>query len=177
MIAQDSFKLPPVVHSVRASHAGPGMIEAQQPEFPAEITISNHGDKDWLQFTQAISRTRTEIVSVKLGWAYVLAGGLDFHAGELVTPAGGVAGGNSFPIPAQNVAPRADAKDFIAFVEEVTLVDGTVSNADHAKITAFYTMCCTGPNAGKVVLPPVIPRKQQNVAGGRPAPGRQGRQT
>ena len=166
-----AINLPPVVRSVRASHTGPGMIVAQQPSFPAEIVLSNHGDKDWLEFTQVTSRTRAEIVSARLGWAYALPAGLEFHQGEVITPPSGVAAGASFQVTEQGVAPRADAKDFVAFMEQVTLADGTVANADHAKITAFYTACCTGPNAGKVALPPTIPRAQQDVPGGAAGTG------
>ena len=164
--ARPTIVLPPVPHSVRAVHSGMPMIDVQQQNFPAEITIANHGDKDWLASTQVISRTQAEIVTAKLGWAYVLAGGLDFHVGELFTPAGGVATGQAFQAPPQNVAPRAEAKGFLEFVEQVTFADGTVTDTDHAKVTAFYTACCTGANAGKVVVTPEIPLAQQTIPGG-----------
>jgi uncharacterized protein (TIGR03435 family) len=164
--ARPTIDLPPPVHSVRANHSAMSMIEVSQPDFPAEITIANHGDKDWLEFTQVTSRTRSEIVSAKLGWAYVLPSGLEFHVGETVTPPGGVGAAGSFQMPPQSVAPRADAKGFLSFVEEVTFADGTVTGTDHAKVTAFYTACCTGANAGKVIVAPEAPRGQQNTTGG-----------
>jgi uncharacterized protein (TIGR03435 family) len=165
------FDLPPAVHSVRAAHTGPSLIMAQQPEFPAEIVLSNHDDKDWLEYTKVTSRTHSEIVTAQMGWAYVLPGGLEFHTGEVFTPAGGVATGASFDVPPQNVNPRRDAKDFIAFVEQTTFVDGTVSNADHAEIAALYTMCCTGANAGKVLMPPEPAIPDRRIPGGPSAGG------
>jgi uncharacterized protein (TIGR03435 family) len=169
--SQPTIVLPPPVHSVRANHSGPAMIDVSQPEFPAEITIMNRGDKDWLADTQVKSRTQAEIVSAKLGWAYVLASGLEFHAGDVYTPSGGVAAGGSFQVPAQSVAPRADAKGLLAFVEEVTFADGTVVDADHAKVTAFYKTWSTGANAGKVASTPAVAAAQQNIAGGTAGTG------
>jgi uncharacterized protein (TIGR03435 family) len=168
--AQDAARpvidLPPPVHSVRANHSAMAMIEVSQPEFPAQITVMNHGDKDWLESAQVKSRTQAEIVSAKLGWAYVLTGGPEFHAGEVFTPVGGVGGGGTFQVPAQSVAPRADAKGFLAFVEEVTFADGTVVDADHAKVTAFYATWSAGANASKVASAPTAAPVQQNIAGG-----------
>ena len=169
--SQPTIVLPPPVHSVRANHSGPAMINVSQPEFPAEIVIMNRGDKDWLADTQVKSRTQAEIVSAKLGWAYVLASGLEFHAGDVFTPVGGVGGGSSFQVPAQNVAPRADAKGFLAFVEEVTFADGTVVDADHLKVTAFYTTWSTGANASKVAAAPAAAAAQQTIAGGTAGTG------
>ena len=168
--SQPTIVLPPPAHSVRADHSGPAMIDVSQPEFPAEIVIMNRGDKDWLENTQVKSRTQAEIVSAKLGWAYVLASGLEFHAGDVYTPTGGVAAGSSFYVPEQSVAPRADAKGLLAFVEEVTFADGTVIDADHAKVTAFYKTWSTGANAGKVASSPVT-AAQQNIAGGTAGTG------
>lgn len=160
------LNLPPVVHSTRATHAGPSVIVAQQPSFPAEIVLSNQSEKDLLEYTQATSRTHAEIVTAKLGWAYVLPSGLDFHVGELFTPPSGVASGASFQVEDQGAAPRADAKDVVVFVEQTTFADGTVSNADHAEITAFYTQCCTGPNAGKIVMPKEVAIADRKIPGG-----------
>lgn len=165
-MSQPTIVLPPPVHSVRANHSATAMIEVSQPDFPAQITMMNHGDKDWLESVQLKSGTKTEIVSAKLGWAYVLAGRLEFHAGDVFTPVGGVAGGGTFLAPAQSVAPRADAKGFLAFVEEVTFADGTVVDTDHAKVTAFYTTWSVGANASKVAPAPAAVPAQQNISGG-----------
>ena len=178
LVAQDqpasrpTIELPPVVQSVHANRSGPGMIVAQQPSFPAEIVLSNHADKDWLDYTQVTSRTHAEIVSARLGWAYVLPGGLEFHAGDVFTPTGGVAAGASFTVESQGAAPRPDAKDFIAFVEQTTFANGTVSNASHAEIADFYSKCCTGPNAGKIVMPKELALKERlDIPGGPSANG------
>ena len=58
-----------------------------------------------------------------------------------------------------------DALYLVTFVEQVTLKNGRVLNADHAKISAFYKDCCTGPNAGNE---PQIPqaRVQPDMPGG-----------
>ncbi len=158
--ARPTIDLPPPPHSVRANHSAMPMIEVQQPDFPAQISLANHGDKDWLESAQVKNLKAAGIVSMKLGWAYVLASGLEFHAGEVFT-AVGVLGG-AFQVPAQSAAPRTDAKGFLSFVEEVTLADGTVVDADHAKVTAFYTTW----NASKAASTPAASPAQQNVAGG-----------
>jgi uncharacterized protein (TIGR03435 family) len=162
--ARPTIDLPPPPHSVRANHSAMPMIEVPQPDFPAQINLANHGDKDWLESAQVKNLKSAGIVSMKLGWAYVLTGGLEFHAGDVFTAVGGL--GGTFQVPAQSAAPRADAKGFLAFVEEVTLADGTVVDADHAKVTAFYTACCTGANAGKVATTAAAAPAQKNVAGG-----------
>jgi uncharacterized protein (TIGR03435 family) len=171
--ARPTIDLPPPPHSVRANHSATAMIEVSQPDFPAQITLANHGNTDWLESVHVKSQTQAKIVSAKMGWAYVLASGLEFHAGDVYTPVGGVAAvgsGGSFNVPPQNAAPRADAKGFLSFVEEVTFADGTVVDADHAKVTAFYTACCTGANAGKVATTPAAAAKQ-DIAGGALGPG------
>jgi uncharacterized protein (TIGR03435 family) len=163
--APPQFVLPPMIRSVRAAHRGTGMIDVQQDHFPAEITLSNHGDKDWAEMAQVTSRTLTEIKSVHVGWAYVLPAGLDFHQSELITPPSGIMPAASYQTMAMEIAPRADAKDLLIFVEQTTLKDGTVSNADHSKIAAFYTSCCSGANKGKIPPEPMS-RVQQDVPGG-----------
>ena len=162
--SQPTIVVPPPVHSVRANHSAMPMIEVQQPDFPAQITLANHGDKDWLESAQVKNMKPAGIVSVKLGWAYALAGGLEFHAGDVFTAVGGV--GGLFTVPHQSAAPRADAKGFLSFVEEVTLADGTVVDADHAKVTAFYTTWSAGANAGNVASTAAAAPAQKNVAGG-----------
>ena len=162
--ARPTIDIPPPPHSVRASHSAMPMIEASQPDFPAQIALAHHGDKDWLESAQVKSLKPAGIVSVKLGWAYVLASGLEFHAGDVFTVVGGVNG--MFQVPAQDAAPRADAKGFLSFVEEVTLPDGTVVDADHSKVTAFYTTWSAGANAGKVASTAAAAPAQKNVAGG-----------
>lgn len=162
--ARPVIELPPPVHSVRASHSALPMIEVRQPDFPAEIALANHGDKDWLESAQVKNLKSAGIVSMKLGWAYVLADGLEFHAGDVFTAVGGVNG--MFRVPAQSAAPRTDAKGFLSFVEEVTLADGTVVDADHAMVTAFYTTWSAGANAGNVASTAAAAPAQKNVAGG-----------
>jgi uncharacterized protein (TIGR03435 family) len=163
--ARPTIDLPPPPHSVRANRSATAMIEVQQPDFPAQIALANHGDKDWLESAQVKNLKSAGLVSVKLGWAYALADGLEFHAGDVFTAVGGVNG--MFRVPAQSAAPRADAKGFLSFVEEVTLADGTVVDADHAMVTAFYTTWSAGANAGKVApAPAAAAAAQKNVAGG-----------
>jgi hypothetical protein len=89
-----------------------------------------------------------EIVSVHVGWAYVLPAGLEFHQSEGITPTGGgILQGGWYETGDLQVAPRADALDLVTFVEQLTLQNGMMLNADHTKISAFYKDCCTGPNA------------------------------
>ncbi len=118
---------------------GPGIIDLPQPGYAAEITLAIHGTTDWLQSVQVISRSVQNIVSVRIGWAYVLSNGtLEFHQSEDQKVQGGAGTNNNFQLGSQNAAVRTDVKDFIAFVEQVTLKDGTVVNADHDKIAATY---------------------------------------
>jgi uncharacterized protein (TIGR03435 family) len=135
--------------SVRAAHRVAGVIEAEQPNFPAEIVRASSNDSDWLQMARMTSRTAMEIVSVRVGWAYVLPAGLDFHESEAMTPpGGGIPPGGAYETGDLQVQPRAEALDLVVFVEQATLKNGTVLNSDHARISAFYKDCCTGPNAG-----------------------------
>ena len=164
--SRPTIVLPLPAHSVRAAHRVAGMIEVEQPNFPAEITRTVHVDSDWLQLARVTSRTATEITSVHVGWAYALPTGLEFHQSEAITPTGGgISQGGWYETGDQQVAPRADALDLVTFVEQVTLKNGMVLNADHVKISAFYKNCCTGPNAGKE---PEDPQQkiQPNMPGG-----------
>ncbi len=164
--SQEVIAPPALVYSVRAAHPVTGMIEAEQPNFPAEIMRISQSDNDWLQMARVTSRTAMEIVSVKVGWAYALPAGLEFHHSDALTPpGGGILQGGAYETGGQQVAPRADALYLVTFVEQVTLKNGMVLNADHATIAAFYKSCCTGPNAGKVPQPPQG-RVQPNVPGG-----------
>jgi uncharacterized protein (TIGR03435 family) len=164
--AQPTIVLPPEVHSVRAAHWVAATIEAEQPNFPAEIMRTSQSDNDWLQMARVTSRTAMGITSVKVGWAYALSAGLEFHQSDALTPSGGgISQGGAYETQDQQVAPRADALYLVTFVEQVTLKNGMVLNADHAKISAFYKDCCTGPNAGKVPPEPQT-RVQPDMPGG-----------
>jgi uncharacterized protein (TIGR03435 family) len=164
--SEETITLPAPVHSVRAAHRVAATIEAEQPNFPAEIMRTSQSDNDWLQMARVTSRTAMEITSVKVGWAYALPRGLEFHQSDaLAPPGGGISQGGAYETGDQQVAPRADALYLVAFVEQVTLKNAMVLNADHAKIAAFYKDCCTGPNAGKVPQPP-SGRVQPNMPGG-----------
>jgi len=163
--ARPTIVLPPEVHSVRAAHRIAAMIDVEQPNFPAEINRGTHTDSDWLQMARISGRTATAITLVKVGWAYVLPTGLEFHQSDAITPPGGGILRGWYETGDLQVAPRADALDFLIFVEQATLKNGMVLNADHAKISAFYRDCCTGPNAGKVPAEPVS-RVQPNMPGG-----------
>src|SRR6185437_893541 len=160
---QGGFDLPPVPKSEHAGKNGMALIAVQQPGFAAEIVLSNQSDTDLLNYAQVTNRTKAEITSVQLGWAYLLPGGWDFHAGEIVAPKGGVRAGATFDVDSQNVAPRADAKAVVAFVEQVTYADGTVTNADHAQIKAFYDSCCGG---GGVAIATGVPKPKGAKATG-----------
>src|ERR1039458_889081 len=98
--------LPPPVHSVRAAHRVAAMIDVEQPNFPAEITRGNHPDSDWLQMARVTSRTATEITSLRVGWAYALPTGLEFHQSEAITPTGGLSQGGWYETEDLQVGPR-----------------------------------------------------------------------
>jgi uncharacterized protein (TIGR03435 family) len=155
------------VQSVRAAHRMAGVIETEQPNFPAEIARDTHSDKDWLQMARIASRTATEITSVRVGWAYALPAGLEFHQSDAITPPGGIPQGGAYETGDLGVAPRAGALDLVTFVEQVTLKNGMVLNADHAKISEYYKDCCTGTKAGDQPQPPQA-RVQPSMPGGTP---------
>jgi uncharacterized protein (TIGR03435 family) len=157
--------LPPEVHSVRAAHRVAGSIMTEQPNFPAEMTRAYHNDSNWLYLARVTNRTAMEITSLRVGWAYALPTGLEFHQSEAITPTGGLSQGGWYETEDLQVAPRADALYLVTFVEQVTLKNGRMLNADHTRISAFYKDCCTGPNAGNE---PQIPqaRVQPDIPGG-----------
>src|ERR1039458_29443 len=96
------------------AHAHPPQPrDVEQPNFPAEIMRSNHTDSDWLQMARIAGRTATEITSVKVGWAYVLPTGLEFHQSEAIAPTGGGILRGWYDTGDLQVAPRADALDFL----------------------------------------------------------------
>ncbi len=129
---------------------GPGIIDLPQAGFAAEITLAMHGTTDWLQNVQVISRSLQNIVSVRIGWAYVLPNGtLEFHQSEDEKVQGGAGTNNNFQLGSQGVAVRPEVKDFVSFVEQVTLKDGTVVNADHDKIAATYKDISEGKPVAK----------------------------
>jgi uncharacterized protein (TIGR03435 family) len=163
--ARPTIVLLPQVHSVRAAHWVAGSIMTIQPNFPAEMTRAYHNDSNWLYLARATSRTAMEITSLRIGWAYALPTGLEFHQTDAITPTGGLSQGGWYETQDLKVAPRADAVYLVNFVEQVTLKNGKVFNADHAQIAAFYKDCCTGPNAGNE---PQIPqaRVQPDMPGG-----------
>jgi uncharacterized protein (TIGR03435 family) len=142
------------------------MIQTQQDDFPAEIRTITQGETNWVEQVTLISRTHTEIVSARVGWAYAMPTGLEFHQSDVLKLQPGLlAGGTSFPLQGLDVPPRADARDLVVFVAQVTFPDNSVHNYDQAKVAAFFKDCCTGANAGRV--PPVPQgRVQKGMPGG-----------
>jgi uncharacterized protein (TIGR03435 family) len=169
------FHFPQATLSSRGKKAdGPGIIDLPQPGFGAEITLAMHGATDWLQSVQVISRSVQNIVSVRIGWAYVLpTGAFEFHQGDVETVQGGASTNNNFQLRGQNAAVRTDVRDFIAFVEQVTLKDGTVLNADHAKIVAMYGEISGGKAVArsKAEIDPNSTAAQQGGLGPHLTPG------
>jgi uncharacterized protein (TIGR03435 family) len=183
LVAQDAGAPPPppVMHfpqAVLSSRGkkgdGPGIIDLPQAGFAAEITLAIHGTTDWLQSVQVISRSLQNIVSVRIGWAYVLPNGtLEFHQGDDQKVQGSAATNTNFQLGSQNAAVRPDVKDFIAFVEQVTLKDGTVVNADHDKIAATYKDISEGKSVAlsKTVVDPNSTAAQRAGTGPQLTPG------
>jgi uncharacterized protein (TIGR03435 family) len=153
---------------------GPGIIDLPQAGFAAEITLAMHGTTDWLQNVQVISRSKQNIASVRIGWAYVLPNGtLEFHQSDDEKVQGGASTNNNFQLGSQGAAVRPDVKDFIAFVEQVTLKDGTVVNADHDQIAATYKDISEGKPVAqsKAAVDPNSTVAQQAGKGPQVTPG------
>ena len=162
------INLPPEAHSVRAAHPEVSVIASMQPNFPAEITHNSHTATDWGQMATVTGRTATPITSVVIGWAYALPAGLEFHKSDLIEQHdSGLARGGWYRADELPITPRSDAPYVVLFVEQATLKNGMVLNADHAKIAAYYKDCCTGPNAGKMPEEPQG-RPQPDMPGGPP---------
>src|SRR5664279_3346601 len=126
--AQDAsvphIEIPPPLQSVRAAHPVAGMIQAKQDGFPAEIRTITQGATKWIEQVTLISRTRTEIVSARVGWAYAMPAGLEFHQSDVLKVQPGLlGGGTSNPLQGLDVSARADAKDLVVFVAQVTFPD------------------------------------------------------
>jgi len=96
------------------------MIQAQQDGFPAEIRTITQGATNWIEQVTLISRTRTEIVSARIGWAYAMPARLEFHLSDVLKVQPGLlAGGTSNPIQGPDVPPRADARDLWGVIKLV----------------------------------------------------------
>jgi hypothetical protein len=169
LYAQDpsvpQITLPEPPHSVRSAKPVPGVIPIRQDGFPAEATRISQSASNWVDGVQVFSRTHAVIVALRLGWAYAMPEGLEFHQSAVLTPEFRLLPGSFYQSSAQDVPAREKARDLLVFVEQATFADGTVYSASHAKVAAFYKDCCTGANAGRV---PPIPggRAQENVPGG-----------
>ncbi|HEY4378909.1 MAG TPA: TIGR03435 family protein [Acidobacteriaceae bacterium] len=157
--------IPSPVQSVRAPHPIPGMIPTRQDGFPAEVAPMTQGSSNWLEMVQIYSRTHAEITSMRVGWAYALPSGLEFHQSDPIKPPFGLEPSGAYPVKNLDAPARADARDLVVFMEQVTFADKSAHNYDHAKVEAFYKNCCTGANAGRV---PPIPqgRQQPEMPGG-----------
>ena len=55
----------------------------------------------------------------------------EYHSGELVTLEHNLQPEGAIDVPDQHVTPRADAKEFLFFVEEETQGDGTLWKTTH----------------------------------------------
>jgi uncharacterized protein (TIGR03435 family) len=169
------FHFPQATLSSRGKKSdGPEIIDLPQPGFAAEITLAIHGTTDWLESVHVVSRSLQNIVSVRMGWAYVLpSGALEFHQGEDQTVQGSAGTNNNFQLGSQGAQVRPDVRDFIAFVEQVTLKDGTVVNADHDKIAATYKDISEGKTVAtaKAAVDPNSTAAQQRGLGPQVTPG------
>lgn len=153
---QPQYERPEVKFNSRSNQDGPGMIDLPQPTFAAQIKVAVHGKDGWLQGAQVQNRTKEVMASVKMGWAYVLPAGLEFHEGEVFMVAGGASTMGYFEVPDQGAPARPGVTDFIAFVEQATTTDGTVYNADHDAIATAYKDLVSGkstaaPNPGSLM--------------------------
>ena len=84
------------------------------------------------------SKTDKTIYFFRLGWAYVLPTGLEFHASEPIVPYNGLPPHGTYGLE-QRVPERMDATGVMMFMEEVVMLDdGSRYEADHQKIEAEY---------------------------------------
>ena len=123
---------------------GPAMIRIPQPEAPAVISSAGMTTNDWLDGGRIDSKSNQTIVYYRMGWAYVFPSGLEYHKGETIVPYNGLLPHGTINLPAQHANARMESKNFVFFIEEIALADGTIWQADHKKIETYYsTVCCS----------------------------------
>jgi uncharacterized protein (TIGR03435 family) len=131
----------------RVNAQGLGIIPVPQPDLPTEIVAAEQTQGDWLVSARLHNRSRWGFHTYRMSWAYVLPTGLEYHRGELVTLEHNLQPEGAIDVPDQHVTPRADAKEFLFFVEEETQGDGTLWKTTHERIEAQYHLCCSKRSA------------------------------
>jgi uncharacterized protein (TIGR03435 family) len=114
-----------------------GFIVLRQPDAPLQAGGTGRDSKgNW--DLRVDSKVDARILFFRMGWAYVLTSGLEFHADEDTVPYNGMPPHGTYGFSGHLPEPRADAKGIVYFIEEVAENNGTIWRANHAKIVADY---------------------------------------
>ena len=98
---------------------------------PTKFTL---GISDLLMTARLKNNSDKPIKSYRIGWAYVLRNGVQFHAGaELNVPAG-IRPSETCEVPDQTIPLNLNAERVIFFVAELTFADGSRWKANNEDI-------------------------------------------
>ena len=115
------------------------MIAMQPPEAPIELGSVGFSTEDWFNGGRILSKNDREVFNYRIGWAYVLPNGLEFHQGEFEIPGDEPEPRGTVRVPAQHVIDISRRRrTFIYFIESASLSDRTRWQADHKQIEAYY---------------------------------------
>ncbi|HWB33352.1 MAG TPA: TIGR03435 family protein [Acidobacteriaceae bacterium] len=114
-----------------------GAIGVPQADAPLQITGFGTSTSDEFDGGRVDSRIDKPIMFFRMGWAYVLPTGLEFHVGDTIVPYNEMPPHGTYGLPEQHATFRPDALGFLYFIEQVAQDNGTNWYADHKQIEAY----------------------------------------
>jgi hypothetical protein len=101
-----------------------GLVIAPQEEAPAQLVPPTTHGFDLLTAGTLKNRSEKTIISYRIGWAYVLQNGIEFHTGALMSVPAGIKPGKVRNVPGQGIHLAPGAEQVIFFVAELTFASG-----------------------------------------------------
>ncbi len=92
-----------------------GLVIAPQEQAPAQLVPPTSHGFDLLTAATLKNRSKKTIISYRIGWAFILQNGIEFHTGAL---------GRTHNVPGQGIHLAPGAEQVIFFVAELTFANG-----------------------------------------------------
>ncbi len=110
------------------------MLIASQETAPARLIQTTHGLSSLLTAADLKNCSEKQIVSYRIGWAYVRGNVVKFHTGSVMNVPAGIAPGSVYEVPDQAVTLDSGVEKIIFFVAEVKFADGSQWKAANKEI-------------------------------------------